>query len=156
MLTDFNNSGNLNNIDLELPAVLESSTYDYGRLGSKLETYSSSEGKLGDSSIYDPGHSSWNNIPVDDSCYYSDDVDIDDNLNPDKILLSPHSMGFNILRVTESPGSPSPAQPDSESQLVDTAAYNVPVRDLKQLRAPVAADLDTANTLPSQHRCKRT
>ena len=95
--------------------------------------------------IYEP----WNNIDV--SCCYSDDViDNVDNLNPDLILPIPRIPTSS----PSPPGSPSPAQPASDSQLVDPA-YNVPVRDLKRPRAPVAADLDTANILPSQHRRKQ-
>ena len=128
------------------------STYhDYGGLGS--ETYSSSEGEL-DSSIYHdgPAHSSWNtsdiNVSQAESCsgYYTDNVDLDNyfKLNPDMILPLPR-----IPTSSPSPiGSSSPAP--YESQVVDSKPHN-----LKRPRAPVAADLDTANILPSEHRRKR-
>jgi hypothetical protein len=128
------------------------STYDYG--GLRSETYSSSEGELemGDSSIYGAGHSSWNtNINVSESrslagYYHSDNVEIDDyfKLNPDMILPMPRNPTSSPSPI----GSSSPAQ--SESQVVDSEPHS-----LKRPRAPVAADLDTANILPSEHRRKR-
>jgi hypothetical protein len=118
------------------------STYDYGGIGS--ETYSSSEGESGhgasDSSIYSLGH--WNNINT--SSYYSEDIDAMDD-NPDMILPMPRIP-------TSSPPGSSPVQP--QLPLVDTEAY-ILTRSLKRPRAPVAADLDTANILPSEHRRKR-
>jgi len=105
------------------------STYDYGGA-----TYSSSEG--GYSSIHDTDH--WNSsfdVPS-----YSTDIDIDDN-DQDMVLPMPRIS-------TSSPPSSSP--PPAQPQFVDTGAYN-----LKRPRAPVAADLDTANILLSEHRHKR-
>ena len=99
--SDVNNSGN--NIDLQLPAVLERifrHTIILPRRAKFVKFF-------GDSLIYDPGHSSWINTDV--SCCSSDDV-IDDNLNSDMILT--------IRRIPTSspspPGSPSPVQPASE------------------------------------------
>jgi len=71
---------------------------------------------------------------------YSTDIDIDDD-DQDMVLPMPRIPTFSPPS-----SSPPPAQP----QFVDTGAYN-----LKRPRAPVAADLDTANILPSEHRRKR-
>ena len=114
------------------------SMYNYG--GLRSETYSSSEGEIGDSSINDPRHSHWNN----DIDYYCDDADIDDNLNS-HLILPP-------IRTSSPPGSsPTQSPLDADSDL-EANSLNL---NLKRPRAPVAADLDTANILPSEHRRKR-
>ena len=112
------------------------STYDYGGLGS--ETYSSSEGEGGYSLIYDPGH--WNSVDFSNSGY-SNDVDMDDY--SDMILPIPR-----IPTSSPPDSSPPPAQPQLVD--VDTESYT-----LKRPRASVAAELDTANILPSEHLRKR-
>lgn len=118
------------------------STYaDYALAGLGSETYSSLEGESGDSSVYGLGH--WDSINV--SSYYSEDTDtIDDRDNPDMILPMPRIP-------TSSPPGSSPVQP--QIPLVDAEAYTI--LSLKRPRAPVAADLDTANILPFEHRRKR-
>jgi hypothetical protein len=120
------------------------STYDFGCLSSEPETYSSSEGEIVDSSIYGTG-SYWDVINVSSSEYYSNDFNINDNLN-----LNPDMILPPILRIPTS--SPTRSPPAQSQLLVDTEASSF---NLKRPRAPVAADLDTANILPSEHCRKR-
>ena len=93
-------------------------------------TYSSSEG--GGYSIY----SDWNNTNFEPNT----DMTNDGGHYPDILVLPTPRI------PTPSPPS-SPAQPPS----INNEAYNLS----KRPRSPVAADLDTANILPLEHRCKR-
>ena len=94
-------------------------------------TYSSSEGD--GYSIY----SDWNNTDIE--------------LNADMIHMNDTDNYSNIIlptpRILTSPPS-SPAQPSSVN---NNLIYNLS----KRPRSPVAADLDTANILPLEHRRKR-
>lgn len=104
--------------------------------GDELPMYSSSEGELEHGySIY----SDQNNLSIESDAdmngtgYYSD-------------------MSLPILRIPTSSPPDSPASARSPS--VDDEIYNLLLIS-KRPRSPVAADLDTANILPMEHRRKR-
>jgi hypothetical protein len=103
----------------------------YDDRGISSTTYSSSEGD--GYSIY----SDWNNTDIEPNADMNHMNDTDNY--SDIILPTP--------RIPMSSPPSSPTQPPS----VNNEIYNL----LKRPRSPVAADLDTANILPLEHRRKR-
>jgi hypothetical protein len=116
--------------------------YDDRGISSTVTTYSSSSELEGEGySIY----SDWNNTAIESNTnsdmFYTNDTSNYSNI----ILPTPQ------IATSSPPSSPASAQPPS----VNNEIHNLSNRDLKRPHSHVAADLDTANILPLEHRRKR-